>query len=64
VVKVLMSAPTPSIGMKPAGALILNAGVDLLPDWALSMPGCKSRLALLRRAWTRPGVKMAASLMR
>jgi uncharacterized protein (DUF2236 family) len=64
VVKTLMNAPTPSIAMKPAGALILNAGVDLLPDWAQSMLGFNKRLAPLRRAWTRPGVKMIAPLIR
>ena len=39
VVRVLMSARLPNIAMKPAGALILHAGVDLLPDWAQSMLG-------------------------
>jgi uncharacterized protein (DUF2236 family) len=63
VLKVLMNAPTPSVAMKPASALILNAGVDLLPDWAQSMLGFGA-LATLRRAWTRPGVKMIAPLIR
>jgi uncharacterized protein (DUF2236 family) len=63
VVKVVMNAPTPSVAMKPASALILNAGVDLLPDWAQSMLGF-STLAPLRRAWTRPGVKVIAPLIR
>jgi uncharacterized protein (DUF2236 family) len=49
--------------MKPASAPILNAGVDLLPDWAQSMLGFET-LAPLRRRWVRPGVKMAAPLMR
>jgi uncharacterized protein (DUF2236 family) len=49
--------------MKPASALILNAGVDLLPDRAQSMLGFET-LAPLRRTWTRPGVKMIAPLMR
>ena len=58
-----MSAPAPSVAMKPAGALILNAGVDLLPDWAQSMLGFGA-LAPLRRAWTRPGIRMIAPLIR
>ena len=63
VLKVLMNAPTPSVAMKPASALILNAGVDLLPDWAQSMLGFGA-LATLRRVWTQPGVKMIAPLIR
>ena len=63
VLKVLMNAPAPSVAMKPASALILNAGADLLPDWAQSMLGFGA-LAPLRRAWTRPGVKMIAPLIR
>jgi uncharacterized protein (DUF2236 family) len=50
VMKVLMSAPTPNIAMKPAGALILNASVGPLPDWAQSMLCFNQRLTLLRRA--------------
>src|SRR5471032_2804989 len=63
VMKVLMNAPAPSVAMKPASSLILNAGVDLLPDWAQSMLGFGA-LAPLRRAWTRPGVRMIAPLIR
>ena len=42
--------------MRPAGVLMLNAGVDLLPDWAQAMLGFE-RYAPLRRAFARPGVQ-------
>ena len=49
--------------MKPAGALIMHAGVDLLPDWAQSMLGLDT-FAPLRRAIARPGVRLIAPVMR
>ncbi|RKT25019.1 uncharacterized protein (DUF2236 family) [Paraburkholderia sp. RAU2J] len=63
VVKILMSAPAPSIAMRPAGTLMLNAGVDLLPDWAQSMLGFE-RYAALRRTFARPGVRVVAPVIR
>jgi uncharacterized protein (DUF2236 family) len=63
VVRVLMSAPAPSIAMRPAGMLMLNAGVDLLPDWAQSMLGFE-RYAALRRTFARPGVRVVAPVIR
>jgi uncharacterized protein (DUF2236 family) len=63
VVRVVMNAPAPSIAMKPAGALILNAGVDLLPDWAQALLGFET-LAPLRRALARPGVRLIAPVIR
>ncbi|NKJ48420.1 histidine kinase [Burkholderia sp. SG-MS1] len=63
VVKILMSAPAPSIAMRPAGTLMLNAGVDLLPDWAQSMLGFE-RHAALRRTFARPGVRVVAPVIR
>ncbi|ANB73951.1 oxygenase MpaB family protein [Paraburkholderia phytofirmans] len=63
VVKILMNAPAPTAAMGPAGALMLNAGVDLLPDWAQAMLGFE-RFAGLRRALTRPGVRLVAPVIR
>jgi uncharacterized protein (DUF2236 family) len=63
VVKILMSAPAPSMAMRPAGTLMLNAGVDLLPDWAQPMLGFE-RYAALRRTFARPGVRLVAPVIR
>jgi uncharacterized protein (DUF2236 family) len=62
-VRVLMKAPAPSVSMRPAGALMLNAGVDLLPEWAQVMLGFE-RYATVRRALTRPGVRLVAPVIR
>ncbi|WP_217476410.1 oxygenase MpaB family protein [Stutzerimonas stutzeri] len=37
IVRVLFEAPAPSHLAKPFGALMMRAGVDLLPDWASQM---------------------------
>jgi uncharacterized protein (DUF2236 family) len=63
VVRILMNAPAPSVAMRPAGTLMLNAGVDLLPDWAQTMLGFE-RYAAVRRALTRPGVRLVAPIIR
>lgn len=63
VVKILMNAKPPSAAMRPAGTLMLNAGVDLLPPWAQSMLGFDT-FAGVRRALVRPGVKLVAPVMR
>jgi uncharacterized protein (DUF2236 family) len=63
VVRILMNAPAPSLAMRPAGTLMLNAGVDLLPDWAQTMLGL-NRYAALRRTFARPGVRVVAPVIR
>jgi uncharacterized protein (DUF2236 family) len=63
IVRILMNAPAPTAAMRPAGALMLNAGVDLLPDWAQAMLGFE-RFAGMRRALTRPGVRLVAPVIR
>jgi uncharacterized protein (DUF2236 family) len=63
VVRILMDARPPSASLRPAGALMLNAGVDLLPPWAQEMLGFNT-LAGLRRALVRPGVKLVAPVIR
>jgi uncharacterized protein (DUF2236 family) len=63
VVRILMDARPPSASLRPAGALMLNAGVDLLPPWAQEMLGFDA-LAGVRRAVVRPGVKLVAPVIR
>jgi uncharacterized protein (DUF2236 family) len=63
VVRILMNAPAPSFAMRPAGTLMLNAGVDLLPEWAQTMLGL-NRYATLRRTFARPGVRLVAPVIR
>ena len=63
VVRILMNAPAPSRAMRPAGTLMLNAGVDLLPSWAQTMLGL-NRYAALRKTFARPGVRLVAPVIR
>ena len=63
VVRVLMNARTPGAASRPIAKLLLNAGVDLLPDWAQEMLGLH-RHASLRRLLVRPGVDTLAPLLR
>src|SRR5690606_10914895 len=41
VMLLLLAAPTPNWMTKPAGYLVTQAAVDLLPDWAQAMAGLK-----------------------
>jgi uncharacterized protein (DUF2236 family) len=63
IVRILMNARPPNAVLRPAGALMLNAGVDLLPPWAQEMLGFDA-LSAVRRAVVRPGVKMFAPVIR
>jgi len=63
VVRVLMAARAPTLATRPVGALLLGAGVDLLPDWAQRSLGF-GLWAPLRRAVVRPGVRTIAPVMR
>ncbi|MEA3086474.1 MAG: hypothetical protein QOC89_4171 [Paraburkholderia sp.] len=63
VVRILMNAPAPTAAMRPARLLMLNAGVDLLPDWAQGMLGF-GRFAGVRRTVARPGVRLVAPVIR
>ncbi|WP_137820400.1 oxygenase MpaB family protein [Pseudomonas sp. 2FG] len=62
ILRVLFNAPAPSALAKPVGALMLHAGIDLLPEWAAQM------LSLgfnpLQRRLIRSGVKHTAPLLR
>jgi uncharacterized protein (DUF2236 family) len=63
IVRILLEAPVPNRATRPAAALLLNAGIDLLPPWAQRMLDLDSR-AGLRRVWVRPGVRAIAPVMR
>jgi uncharacterized protein (DUF2236 family) len=62
VLRLLLNAPSPSILAKPFGALMMHAGIDLLPDWASAMLGQKQ--SPLQRQMIRAGVKRGAPLLR
>ncbi|MCO6060162.1 oxygenase MpaB family protein [Pseudomonas sp. MOB-449] len=51
VVHVLLNAPAPSTMAKPFGILMMQAGIDLLPDWAGTL------LGLRQRPWQRRVVR-------
>ncbi|AYF90075.1 DUF2236 domain-containing protein [Pseudomonas sp. DY-1] len=51
VVRVLLGAPSPSAVAKPFGVLMMQAGIDLMPDWASAM------LGLYQRPWQRRVVR-------
>lgn len=63
VVRVLMNAPAPRRAMRPAGALMRQAGIDLLPPWAQQMLGF-DRFAGLRHAVVQPGMRAVAPVLR
>ncbi|QMV62454.1 oxygenase MpaB family protein [Pseudomonas berkeleyensis] len=62
VVRLLYAAPMPSILAKPFGSLVMQAGVDLLPDWASDLLG--EHQAAWRRPLIRSSVQRTASLLR
>ncbi|MFC5697181.1 oxygenase MpaB family protein [Pseudomonas sp. GCM10022186] len=51
VVRILLAAPAPSAMTKPFGLLMMQAGIDLLPDWA------GAKLGLHQRPWQRRVVR-------
>lgn len=63
VVRILMHALPPNPAVRPAGLLMLNAGVDLLPDWAQRMLGFDT-FSGMRRLMVRPGMRAVAPVMR
>ncbi len=62
VVRLLHSAPMPSLLAKPFGGLMMQAGVDLLPDWASDLLG--EHQAPWRRPLIRASVQRTAKLLR
>jgi len=63
VVRVLMNAPAPRPAMRPAGALMRQAGIDLLPPWAQRRLGF-DRFAGVRRLAVQPGMRTVAPVLR
>ena len=62
VARVLFQAPPPSPLARPAMAIMLRAGVDLLPDWACGMLGLSQ--SPLQRRLVRAGVHTLAAVIR
>lgn len=62
VVRLLYAAPVPSMLAKPFGKLMMQAGVDLLPDWASDLLG--ERQPDWRRPLIRASVRRTATLLR
>ncbi|WP_122666680.1 oxygenase MpaB family protein [Pseudomonas viridiflava] len=62
VLRILLNAPAPSMLAKPMGALMMQAGIDLLPLWASEM--LELHQSRLRRRMIRAGVKRSAPVLR
>ena len=62
VLRLLLAAPAPSRLAKPFGALMMQAGIDLLPDWASSM--LDIRHSPLQRQLIRASVNRSAPVLR
>lgn len=62
VCQVLLQAPAPSALAKPFGRLMMQAGVDLLPDWASAELGFHQ--GLLQRRLIRTGIAATAPVLR
>ncbi len=62
IVRILFAAPAPSRLAKPFGALMMRAGIDLLPDWASQLLGLEQ--PDLQRQLIRLGVRRTAPLLR
>ena len=62
VIRLLLNAPSPSLLAKPFGALMMKAGIDLLPDWASDQLGLQQRT--LVRKLVRAQVSSTAPILR
>ncbi|MBC3950317.1 oxygenase MpaB family protein [Pseudomonas folii] len=62
VLRILLNAPAPSLLAKPMGALMMQAGIDLLPNWASEMLGVQQ--TPLQRRMIRASVKRSAPVLR
>jgi len=62
VCRVLLQAPAPSALAKPFGALMMQAGIDLLPDWASTELGLQQ--GALQRRLIRTGINATAPVLR
>lgn len=62
VARILLAAPAPSALARPFGALVMQAGIDLLPDWAQQQLGFKP--GIVQRRWVRVGIKGVGRVLR
>ncbi|RRV04237.1 DUF2236 domain-containing protein [Pseudomonas sp. v388] len=62
VLRLLLNAPAPNRLSKPFAALMMQAGIELLPDWASDMLG--EHQGPLRRRLIRLGVNSSAPVLR
>ncbi|GFM53703.1 histidine kinase [Pseudomonas cichorii] len=62
VMRLLLNEPAPNRLVKPFGALMMQAGIDLLPPWACEMLDVEQ--GLLRRRMIRAGVHCCAPILR
>ncbi|KFK95556.1 MULTISPECIES: oxygenase MpaB family protein [unclassified Serratia (in: enterobacteria)] len=62
VVRILLAAPVPSALARPFGALVMQAGIDLLPNWAQQQLGFT--LGKAKRRLVRVGVRGVARVLR
>ncbi|EPJ78205.1 MAG: oxygenase MpaB family protein [Pseudomonas sp.] len=62
VLRLLLAAPAPSWMAKPMGSLMMQAGIELLPDWASAMLDLHQ--SALQRKMIRAAVKRSAPVLR
>ncbi|WDY58700.1 oxygenase MpaB family protein [Pseudomonas sp. PSKL.D1] len=62
VVDILLKAPAPSRLAEPVGKLMLQAGIDLMPEWAQTMLGLQ--YSPLQQRMIRLGLKRTAPILR
>ncbi|MGM8851247.1 oxygenase MpaB family protein [Salinicola halophyticus] len=62
VIDVLLHALPPSPIIRPAGALFMRAGIDLLPPWAATLLGLE--MSTLERHAVRAGIRTIAPVVR
>jgi uncharacterized protein (DUF2236 family) len=62
VLRLLLNAPAPSRLAKPFGSLMMQAGIDLLPDWASAMLDVSQ--SALQRQLIRASVRRSTPMLR
>lgn len=62
VARILLAAPAPSTLARPFGALVMQAGIDLLPDWAQRQFGFET--GVLRQRLIRVGTAGVGKVLR
>ncbi|MBC9249449.1 histidine kinase [Pseudomonas alcaligenes] len=62
ILRILQNAPAPSALAVPVGQLLMQAGIDLLPDWAQAM--LEQPIGAARSRTIRAGVNSLAPLLR